>query len=147
MIAPEQAVLLAILLCIAGSLLTLVVSRSRTFAGWLTFAITTSAALFIFSAAERVLSNRPSADPATFGAIGSLSPTLRFHVDGLAAFFLVLVAFIAMLAAFYSIAYMRHYPDYGLARYYPNFLLFVAGMYGLLSTSDAMWIFCFFWQL
>jgi len=147
MIAPEQAVLLAILLCVAGSLLALLVSRSRTFAGWLTFAITTTSALFIFSAAEKVLLNGSSSDHPASSAIASLGFTLRFRVDGLSAFFLVLVAFIAVLASFYSIAYMRHYPDYGLARYHPNFLLFVAGMYGLLSTSDAMWIFCFFWQL
>jgi hydrogenase-4 component B len=147
MITPEQAVLLAILLCLAGALITLVISRSRTWAGWLAFAVTTTAALFVFFATQRVMLNGPFSDSAASGAIVSLGLILHFHVDGLAAFFLCLVAFIAVLASFYSIAYMRHYPDYSLARYYPNFLLFVAGMYGLLSTSDTMWIFCFFWQL
>ena len=147
MITPEQAVLIAILLCLAGAPVTLVASRRRTLAGWLAFAVTATAALVILFAVTRLLFNKLSSDLAAPSAIAWLGVTLRFHVDGLAAFFLILVAFIAVLASFYSIAYMRHYPDYSLARYYPNFLLFVAGMYGLLSTSDTMWILCLFWQL
>ncbi len=72
---------------------------------------------------------------------------LRIHVDGLTAIFLMLAALIAVPAAFYSIAYMRHYRDYGVHRFYPHFLLFLAAMYGLLSTTDMMWVFFFFWQL
>ncbi len=72
---------------------------------------------------------------------------LRLHVDGLTAVFLLLAALIAVPASFYSIAYMRHYEDYGVARYYPYFLLFLAAMYGLLSTTDMMWFFFIFWQM
>jgi formate hydrogenlyase subunit 3/multisubunit Na+/H+ antiporter MnhD subunit len=50
-------------------------------------------------------------------------------------------------ASFYSIAYMKHYQDYSVARYYPHFLLFLAAMYGLLSTTDMMWFFLIFWQM
>ncbi len=72
---------------------------------------------------------------------------LRIHVDGLTAVFLMLAALIAVPASFYSIVYMRHYRDYGVARYYPYFLLFLAAMYGLLSTTDMMWFFFIFWQM
>ena len=68
-------------------------------------------------------------------------------MDGLTALFLLLAALIAVPASFYSIAYMRHYQDYGVARYYPYFLLFLAAMYGLLSTTDMMWFFFIFWQM
>ena len=34
-----------------------------------------------------------------------------------------------------------------MARYYPYFLLFLAAMYGLLSTTDMMWFFFIFWQM
>ena len=61
--------------------------------------------------------------------------------------FLMLAALIAVPAALYSITYMRHYEQYSVARYYPNFLLFLAAMYGLLSTADMMWFFFIFWQL
>jgi formate hydrogenlyase subunit 3/multisubunit Na+/H+ antiporter MnhD subunit len=42
---------------------------------------------------------------------------------------------------------LRHYPDYSVARYYPYFLLFLAAMYGLVSTTDMMWFFFIFWQM
>jgi formate hydrogenlyase subunit 3/multisubunit Na+/H+ antiporter MnhD subunit len=42
---------------------------------------------------------------------------------------------------------MRHYADYGVVRYYPHFLLFLAAMYGLVSTTDMMWFFFMFWQM
>jgi formate hydrogenlyase subunit 3/multisubunit Na+/H+ antiporter MnhD subunit len=71
---------------------------------------------------------------------------LRFHVDGLTAIFLLLVAAVAVPATLYSVAYMRRYTDYSLASFYPCLLLFLAGMYGLLATSDMMWIFFGFWQ-
>jgi hypothetical protein len=139
MMTPEQAVFAAILLCIAGSLLTLLVSRNKTVAGWLAFGVTSVTAILIFAAGERVLVNGPSREAANFGPIPRLAITLRFHVDGLSEFFLMLAAFIAVLAALYSIGYMGHYRDYGVARFYPNFLLLLSGLYGLLSTTDMMW--------
>jgi formate hydrogenlyase subunit 3/multisubunit Na+/H+ antiporter MnhD subunit len=72
---------------------------------------------------------------------------LRLYVDGLTGVFLLLAAIIALPAALYSINYMQHYRDYGVGRYYPYFLLFLAAMYGLLSTTDMMWFFFIFWQL
>ena len=39
------------------------------------------------------------------------------------------------------------YEQYSVGRYYPNFLLFLAAMYGLLSTADMMWFFFLFWQM
>ena len=141
MMPPEQAVFAAILLSIAGSLLTLVAARFKTLAGWLAFAFTTASAVLIFYAVQRVLASGPSPHFATFLRV------VHFHVDGLSALFLLLAAVIAVLAALYSVAYMRHYRDYGLTRYCPNFLLLLAGIYGLLSASDMMWLFLLFWQL
>src|SRR5271166_2340870 len=146
MMTPEQAVLSAILICIAGAVLTLLVSQYKTLAGWVAFLITSLTAVLIFSAVTKVLIAGPSAH-ADGLAIPATHLTLRLCVDGLTALFLMLAALIAVLAAFYSIAYMRHYQQYGVARYYPNFLLFLGGMYGLLSTTDMMWVFFLFWQL
>ena len=147
MMSPEQSVLAAILLCIAGSLLTVLASRNRTFAGWLAFVFTGAAAFLILFAAARVLANGPSVRTAAFWSVPSFGLSLRFHVDGLAALFLILAALIAVLAALYAIAYMRYYHDYSVARYYPNFLLLLGGIYGLLSTTDMLWAFFLFWQL
>jgi hydrogenase-4 component B len=146
MMTPEQAVVDAILICIVGSALTALVSRFRALAGWLNFVVTGATAWLIFLAAKAVLLAGPSPSAAQLHIPGIELP-LRFHVDGLSSIFLILAALIATLAAFFSIAYMRHYRDYGVGRYYPNFLLFLGGMYGVLCTTDLMWVFFLFWQL
>jgi formate hydrogenlyase subunit 3/multisubunit Na+/H+ antiporter MnhD subunit len=147
MMTPEQAVLTSILICIAGAVLTLLVSRNKTVAGWLSFVVTASSAVLILLAVVKVLTTGPSPHPAAFWVMPKVGFALRIYVDGLTAIFLLLAAVIAMPAALYSIAYMRQYRDYGVARYYPHFLLFLAAMYGLLSTTDMMWFFFIFWQM
>jgi len=147
MMTPEQAVVASILLCIAGAVLTLLLARSRTLAGWLAFAVIAGTAVLIIGDVARVLTAGPSPEPAKFWEVPRLGFALRLHVDGLTSIFLLLAALIAVPAALYSVAYMRHYRDYGVARYYPYFLLFLAAMYGLTSTTDMMWFFFIFWQL
>jgi hydrogenase-4 component B len=144
MMTAEQSVFIAIALAIGGAVVSLLVSRNKAVAGWVTFVVSSVSAITIFSAARASLAGQSEATVEVFRAGPAV---FRFHVDGLAAVFLCLAAFMAALAALYSIAYMRNYEDYGVARYYPNFLLFVAGMYGVLATTDMMWIFCGFWQL
>ncbi|MGO9203411.1 MAG: proton-conducting transporter membrane subunit [Limisphaerales bacterium] len=146
MLTPEQSVLAAILVCVTGAVLTLLVWRYRTAAGWLAFATTAASAALIFGAVGHVL--RAGAGPqARFDVIPQIGLVLRFSVDGLTALFLLLAAGIALPAALYSILYMRHYQGYSAGRYYAYFLLFLAAMYGLVSTTDMMWFFFIFWQL
>jgi formate hydrogenlyase subunit 3/multisubunit Na+/H+ antiporter MnhD subunit len=147
MMTPEQAVVAAIVTCLAGALLTLLVSRNKSIAGWLAFLVTVTTAVLILSAVMKVLVTGPSTHPAAFWAIPRIGFALRIYVDGLTAVFLTLATVIALPASFYSIEYMKHYKDYGVARYYPYFLLFLAAMYGLLSTTDMMWFFFIFWQM
>ena len=131
MITPEQAVATAILICIAGAVVTFLVSGNRTLAGWLAFLAVSVSAGMIFSAVAKVVTGGASARTATFLAMPMLGFALRIHVDGLTAIFLLLAALISVPAAFYSIVYMRNYEGYSVARYYPYFLLFLAAMYGL----------------
>jgi hydrogenase-4 component B len=42
---------------------------------------------------------------------------------------------------------MQHHLEHGVGRYYPNLLLFIAAMYGLVSTTDLMYFFFIFWQM
>jgi hydrogenase-4 component B len=146
MMTPEQAVVAAMLVCFAGAIVTLLASRNRTVAGWLAFAFAALSGGLILSGVIQVLRHGPS-PPAEFLRMPGFGFALRVHVDGLSSVFLLLAVLVAVPAALYSISYMRHYPDYGVARYYPYFLLFLAAMYGLLSTTDMMWFFFIFWQL
>ena len=147
MLTPEQAVLASILLCVAGAVLTLLLSGSKTVAGWLAFLVTGATALLIFSGVAKVLTQGPSAEPASIWVMPRFGFALRMQVDGLSALFLTLAAVLAVPATFYSIAYMRHYRDYSVAQYYPYFLLFLGAMYGLFSTTDMMWFFFGLWQM
>ena len=130
MMTPEQAVAISIVSCVGGAVLTLVVSRSKTVAGWIAFLVTAESAALMFAATARVLAAGPSPHPAPFWSMPKFGFVLRIHVDGLTAVFLLLTGLVAVPAALYSIAYMRRYQDYGVARYYPYFLLFLAAMYG-----------------
>ena len=147
MMSPEQAVVVSILICIAGAVLTLLLSQSKVIAGWLAFLTTTATAVLILSAVANVLTGGGSAHPVTFWTMPNTGFELRFYVDGLSGIFLGLVAVMAVPAALYSIDYVKRYTDYGAGRYYPHLLLFLGGMYGLLSTTDMMWYFFIFWQL
>src|SRR6185437_11902479 len=128
MMTPEQAVFAAILVCIAGAAVTLLTARNRGLAGWLALAATAASSLLIFDAARKVLLHGVSPQPLQVWASATHAISFRLQVDGLATVFLVLAAGIALPAALYSIRYMQHYADYGVGRYYPCFLLFLAAM-------------------
>jgi hydrogenase-4 component B len=145
MTTPEHAVLLALLVCLAGALVTLVCSRNKTVAGWLAFAAMVAVAGLIVAAAAQAILDAGAGKVLTLTIWKSFA--LRIYVDGLSAIFLVLIALVAAPAFLYSIPYLHHYKEYGAARYYPNLLLFVAGMVGLVTTTDAMFFFFVFWQL
>jgi len=147
MMSPEQAVANAMLICIGGAVLTLLTSRRKTLAGWIALVATAASSAVVFEGAARVLRQGVSAQPVE--VFGSVIPGawLRLQVDGLAVVFLVLTATMAVPAALYSIRYMQRHTDYGMARYYPCLLLFLAAIYGLLTTTDMMWSFFGFWQL
>ena len=115
---PEQSVIAAIVVCIAGAVLTLLASRNKTAAGWLAFVFTLAAAVVMVSTVAHVLIVGPG-QPAEFPIIPQIGFALRVYVDGLTAVFLLLAALISVPAALYSIVYMRNYEDYSVARYYP----------------------------
>jgi formate hydrogenlyase subunit 3/multisubunit Na+/H+ antiporter MnhD subunit len=146
MLTPEQSIVAAILVCLAGAVLTLLVARWRTLAGWVALAITAASGALVLGAVAQVLTRGPAA-PEEFFRLPALGFALRVYVDGLSSIFLLLAVVVAVPVALYSISYLRQYPTYGVGRYYPYFLLFLAAMYGLLSTTDMMWFFFIFWQL
>ena len=143
---PLSAILAAMLLLMAGSVISLFLSVNRRLAGWFSFAVTATASLLALWASLATIVYGPGElvvlkDFSLFGS------TLRFYLDGLGAIFLALIAVVSMLASLYSIGYMDHYQDYHVGRYYPWFLLFISGMYGIVTVTDTMVFFCVFWQI
>ncbi len=146
MLTPEQTVIAAMLICLVGSLVTCLPAWGKHAAGWIAFAAVASSSVLVLSGVAHVLLSG-AGKPMTFLSLPPLDFALRLYVDGLSAVFLGLIAVVAIPAAFYSIDYMAHHHEHGVGRYYPNFLLFVAAMYGLVSTTDMMWFFFIFWQM
>lgn len=138
--------LLAMLACLIGAAVAALVRRDRAVAGWVAFGATLIASgLALYSAVTVLLSG--AASEATLFAFGGIGVSARFEVDGLSAVFVGIIAVISPPAALFSVGYMGHYPDYGVGRYYPSFLIFLAGMYGLVSLTDTMWAFLCCWQM
>ncbi|MFH0919781.1 MAG: proton-conducting transporter membrane subunit [Fibrobacterota bacterium] len=145
-LSPMGAILYAMLLLMAGSLAVLTVSSRPRLAGWFAFLVTATASGLTLWAAGVTLLQGPG-EPVMLSAFSLWGSTLRFYLDGLGAIFLGLISIISALSALYSISYMDHYPDYHVSRYYPWFLLFIAGMYGIVTVTDTMVFFCVFWQI
>jgi len=57
---PQQAVLNSIGICVAGAVLTLLVSKSKSLSGWLAFLTTVASGALIVPAAVRVLTSGPA---------------------------------------------------------------------------------------
>jgi len=144
---PERLVIVAIVISVAGSFLSLAITRSRTAAGWFSFVVTGVTAVLVTIAAFEVLSHGPSGRPEVLLGAPRLGFALRVSVDGLTAVFLLLAVVTAVPAALNSIAYMHRYAGYGIGHYYPHLLFFTAAMYGLVSTTDMMWFLFIFWQM
>jgi len=118
-----NAILLALVISAAGALITLLFSKNKAVAGWISFFITALSGLLAIYAAATVLLSGPG-EAVTILSLPAAGSAFRIYVDGLSAIFLGLIATIAILSAFFSISYMEHYKEYGVARYYPYFLLF-----------------------
>ena len=146
MFSAEQFVVAAMLACLAGAGATRLLARRSIATSWLTFFCVVFSSLLVLAGAAKVLSCGPG-KALTLLALHPLGSALRFSVDGLSALFLGLIATIALPAAFYSIGYMARHANDSLGRYNANFLVFIAGMYALVSATDMMWIFCGFWQM
>jgi len=146
MITPPHAVMGALGACLAGALLTILVPRDRRLAGWLALGASGAASLLALWAAVTTLTGA-SAQPAAILELSGLGFALRLQVDGLTAVFLILIAIVSLPSVFFSIPYLEHYPAESPRAYYPWLLVFLAAMYGLVSTTDMMWFFFIFWQM
>jgi hydrogenase-4 component B len=145
-LTPTNAVLLAMALLAAGSVAALAISGSRRLCGLISFFLTLGAGALTLWASAAALTGHAGA-PALFSACSLWGSTLGFSLDGLSAVFAGLIALVSVLASFYSISYMDHYRDYHVARYYPWFLLFIAGMLAIVTVTDTVVFFFVFWQL
>jgi formate hydrogenlyase subunit 3/multisubunit Na+/H+ antiporter MnhD subunit len=134
----------AMAILFASAVIVPLVSSRRTLAGWLNFILVSAACVIIlYTCYNLVFEAMPQVSRlVSFGVF-----SIYFLVDGLSAFFLAVIAFMAVISAFYSIDYMEHYHDYSLNVYYANFPIFILGMIGIVTVDDLSLGFTISWQL
>lgn len=88
--------------------------------------------------------------PVGYSYVGpTVAPFLTFavHVDKLAGMFLLLIAFVALLASIYGYSYMRHYfGKYHIGAFYFFYNLFLGSMM-LVILADQALLFLVAWEL
>lgn len=130
----------------ATAVLTLLTADRRSLAGGINLAGTACAAIAMIWLAGRALIG--GVQEFGFGAVQilGLSAELQFRVDGLSAFFVVIISVLTTASALYSIGYLDHYRHEGVRRYFFPFPLFTAGMLAAVTASDWFW-FLVFWEV
>ncbi len=122
----------------------LIAGAKRKLAGWVNFAMVATAAILIIHTCYAVIFKAVPQEPSVI----HLGPSgVYFLVDSFAAFFLVLISFMAMISSFYSIEYMDHYHEYSLRGFYFHLPLFILGMILLVTVDDLSTGFTIAWQI
>lgn len=144
--SPTDLILCSMAACAVGAVLALGLSsrrRASSFAGAAGALASSSLAM----AATIQVARGGASPPAAVWSLPGWGSSLRLHVDGLSAVFVGLIAVVGLLAAIYSIGYTRHEAGRKTGWYWFCFLLFVSGMYGVVTVTDLMLFFCLFWQV
>ncbi|MDP2959633.1 MAG: proton-conducting transporter membrane subunit [Longimicrobiales bacterium] len=136
---------LAVLLLLAGAVVSLALAGNRRASGWAAVAGVGTSGALLWVVAIRALSYGPDPEAALL-SIPAIGAELTVHVDALSAVFLAIVATIALLTTLFSVEYMTRFVSDGVAKYYPVLQLLFAGIVGVVATSD-FFFFLVFWEL
>ncbi|HPB83819.1 MAG TPA: proton-conducting transporter membrane subunit, partial [Spirochaetota bacterium] len=128
---------------LASSVIVPFAAGKRKYAGWLNFLFVTVAGVMLLNISYiTVFGSSQLSQLLHFGPVG-----IYFMVDSFSGFFIAIIAFMAMISAFYSISYMEHYPEYSLRGFYVSYPLFILGMIGMVTVDDLSLGFTISWQL
>ncbi len=134
---------IALALLAVSAAVTPFFARKRTRAGLVNFILVSVASAGLLTVGlEAVFGHGRAAGVLRLGPL-----SVPYLIDGLAGVFLLIIAFMAAMSALYSIRYMEHYPDYGVAGYYFCYPLFILGMAGLVIADDLGPGFTAAWQV
>lgn len=138
-------ILFAAMILLAGSaIIAPLAAGKRKAAGWINFImVSVACCLLLYLSYCRIFAS--GGESQTLIYIEKMK--IYLLIDGLSALFIAIIAFMAIMSAFYSIEYMEHYPEYGLRGYYFNFPVFILGMTGIAVVDDLSTGFTIAWQL
>jgi hydrogenase-4 component B len=127
-----------------GAAACLFMPYSRRSIGWVSLGFQTVASLGFLYVALAVLAGGAYNPDKPLFLISGLGASFLLKVDALSAIFLLVIAVVSWAAGLFSVQYMQHYKE-SLARYYPLFLLFILGMFGVVVVRD-LFFFIVFWE-
>jgi len=127
---------LSLVILIAGSLVSLAVSRRPRLCGCVSFAFVAASTISTWLAAAGAFTGGDH--ERSLVGLPELGASLVLRIDALSAVFLAIVALVALASSLYSIRYMEHYPSDSVAKFYPVLLLCIASMTGVLVAADLL---------
>jgi len=125
-------------LLVVGAVIAYGLSSWRKLCGWFSVAVTAVAFLMSLYLSVTVAASSTPLSAASW-RLGAVGASLTYYVDGLSALLTVLVLLLGLLCAIYSVRYLERVEGSRIVGFYPPFLLFLAGMCGVLCISD--WFF------
>jgi len=140
-----QVLIISFLILFAGAAVTALFSSYRRICGWIAFFSVLLAAIGMCYTAIFVFLHGPVASTQSICSISAIGASLNFRIDELSALFLIIISFIGLCAALYSVDYMSFYKKESLLRFFPFLLLFMVGMVGVVCVTD-MFFFFVFWE-
>ncbi len=140
----QLIILASFAVLLLGAAACLFMPYSRRSIGWVSLGFQTLASLgFLYAALAVLWGGAYNPDKPLF-LISGLGASFLLKVDALSAIFLLVIAVVSWAAGLFSVQYMQHYKE-SLARYYPLFLLFILGMFGVVVVRD-LFFFIVFWE-
>ncbi len=133
------------LLLVVGALASLAAARRPRLAGAIATVLVAGFSGLAWLVVVRTFAAGPE-EEVTLVSLPWWGAGLTLLVDRLSAFFLAVVATIAFLASLYSVDYMTHYRQDGVAKFYPVLLVFFGATAGVLVVSDFLF-FLVAWEL
>jgi len=140
-----QVLFISVLILLAGAAATAVFSSYRRICSWIPFLSTFFGAIGICYTAVFVFLHGPLATSQPIFTISTIGASLNLRIDELSALFLIIISFIGLCAALFSVDYMSFYKKESLLRFSPFLLLFIVGMIGVVCVTD-MFFFFVFWE-
>ena len=133
------------LLLVIGAVASLATARRRRLAGAIATVFVAGFSALVWLVVVQTFAAGPQHE-VTLLSLPWMGAALTLVVDRLSAFFLAVVATIAFLASLYSVDYMTHYRQDGVAKFYPVLLVFFGATAAVLVVSDFLF-FLVAWEL
>jgi hydrogenase-4 component B len=138
---------LAIGCYLSGAILVALPSPGRRLAGRVTLVVTIAAGALLWYLVVQVFLLGP-VKSAILYAMPGIHAELMVHIDLLSAFFLAVIATMAVLVSFFALDYMQieKYRSFSPARFYSLLLVFFAAVSCVVSVQD-LFFFFIFWEI